>query len=299
MNLDADLLWSLLVGVARQRQSLMGRSFALDDAGLARETPPSAGWIRFDSDAERGWALPRTDIRPTERARWLLDLYGPLLAVPLEPAFVVAHLAQSLDGRVATESGRSQFISGPEDLEHTHRLRALFDAVIVGASTVENDDPRLTTRIVKGPDPVRVVLDPRGRLSPEHRVFADHGVETIVIRLPGQDSAMPTGTHVLEIDGVDGTLPIPSVVGALAARGLRRLFIEGGGITVSKFLQARALDRLHVVVAPLIMGSGRAAFSLPCIVDLEHALRLPCRHFALGADVLFDCPLPREQGQPR
>jgi riboflavin biosynthesis pyrimidine reductase len=98
-------------------------------------------------------------------------------------------------------------------------------------------------------------------------------------------------TTVVEVETEEGLVPLPALREALAERGLSRLFIEGGGVTVSGFLRAQALDRLHVTVAPMIIGSGRPAFTLPEIGDLDEALRLECRHHALGPDILFDCPL--------
>ena len=114
--------------------------------------------------------------------------------------YVLGRIAQSLDGRIATTSGASHWISGQEDIVHTHRLRALFDAVVVGAGTVRADDPQLTTREVEGPSPVRVVLDTDRRLDAHYRVFReapdtlllcavdaagdDHIGEAPVLRLP-------------------------------------------------------------------------------------------------------------------
>jgi len=92
----------------------------------------------------------------------LLDLYAPLLAIG--PDCTVAHLGQSLDGRIATASGASHYVTGPEDILHNHRMRALFDAVIVGAGTVRHDDPQLTVRPCVGDEAVRVGMDTeRGR----------------------------------------------------------------------------------------------------------------------------------------
>lgn len=244
-------------------------------------------------DLPRGWTpAPRTGPF-SARVSELFDLYVPLCVGPRSQTLVVAHLAQSLDGRVATGNGKSQFISGHDDLVHTHRLRALFDAVLVGASTVEHDDPRLTTRLVPGPDPVRVVLDAHGRLGPDHQVFRCTRAPTLLVRATGvRGPAMPSSTTIVEVPPVrPGFLPIADVLSALRERGLARIFVEGGGITVSNFLRTGALDRLHVTVAPVIIGSGRPAFTLPAIEDLAAALRLSCRHFTLGHDVLFDCPL--------
>ncbi|MFN4262452.1 MAG: RibD family protein [Thioalkalivibrionaceae bacterium] len=114
-------------------------------------------------------------------------LYGPLLSP--RPR-CVAQLGQTLDGRVATENGHSFPVTGPEDHRHLHRLRALHDAVIVGVETVRLDDPRLTVRKVAGPNPVRVVLDPRARLCIEHyRVFQEDDAPTLW--LVGQDERGP------------------------------------------------------------------------------------------------------------
>jgi diaminohydroxyphosphoribosylaminopyrimidine deaminase / 5-amino-6-(5-phosphoribosylamino)uracil reductase len=106
------------------------------------------------------------------------DAYGPLFAplrapVPNGSSFVLGRVAQSLDGYIATREGESVWISGPNDLRHTHQLRALCDAVVVGAKTIRADNPRLTTRLVDGPSPVRVVIDPDCRLNDTYRVFHD------------------------------------------------------------------------------------------------------------------------------
>src|SRR5580704_9269382 len=124
----------------------------------------------------------------------LSPLYGPLLTGTHpgdHPAnrLALGRIAQSLDGRIATASGASRWISGPDDIAHTHRLRALFDAVVVGARTVRADDPRLTTRAVEGPSPVRVVIDPKRRLDARFQVFQD-GPETLLLcaeNAPGPD----------------------------------------------------------------------------------------------------------------
>src|SRR6185312_5476897 len=108
-------------------------------------------------------------------------LYGPLCAIAPGQCFAIAHLAQSLDGKIAAANGASRWISGEEDLCHTHRMRALADAVIVGADTVLHDDPLLTVRRCGGPHPVRVIIDPERKLGAHHKVFTDRSARTIVI----------------------------------------------------------------------------------------------------------------------
>lgn len=213
------------------------------------------------------------------------SLYAPLAA----PAWRLGHLGQSLDGFVATEGGRLEAINGPENLDHLHRLRALADAVIVGAGTVAADDPRLTVRRVAGRSPVRVVLDPRAALRPDHRIFQDGAAPTLQAALtPG---AAPGGAERLVVAGAGDALSLPDLVERLAARGLRRLFVEGGGITVSRFLAAGLLDRLQLCVAPLLLGGGRRGLALPPAASIGEALRPPGRCYAMGPDVLFDFDL--------
>jgi riboflavin-specific deaminase-like protein len=248
----------------------------------------SRHWLEVASDGS--WTASSS---PTEAARELLDLYLPLR---VGREIVIGQLGQSLDGRIATEVGASHFVTGAKDIERLHRIRALVDAVIVGVETVVQDDPRLTVRLVEGADPVRVVLDPSGRLGADRRVFADGGARTIVVRKRegGPQRRAPDEIQVAwtERDGLD----LAELLGTLAERGLRRVLVEGGGVTVSRFLQAGLLDRLHLTVAPLLIGSGRPSITLASIPTLDHALRPACRRFTLGEDVLFDLDLraPRE-----
>jgi len=238
----------------------------------------------------------------TPGAEGIPALYAPFLAPPTasDGCVVLGRIAQTLDGRIATESGMSFWISGREDILHTHRLRALADAIVVGAGTVRADDPLLTTRLCEGPSPVRVVIDTDRRLDAAHRLFQS-GPETLLLAAdditgpgrPGQAHVMPLPRAATGAGGARGGLDIPSVIATLAARGLRRIFVEGGGITVSRFLAAGALDRLHVTVAPLLLGSGIPSFTLPGVARPEDGLRLAWHVHRLGDDLLFDIPLVR------
>lgn len=207
--------------------------------------------------------------------------------------WVVGQLGQSLDGRIATASGHSHYVNGPEDIERLHHLRGLADAVIVGAGTVASDDCRLTVRRAEGTNPVRVILDPSARLPADRAVFRDGAAPTIALRRTGVPQP-DRGNAVEEVTvepGADGELPAPVIVELLESRGWRRILVEGGGRTVSHFLEAGQLDRLHICVAPLLIGSGRPGITLPEIERLDEARRPAVRHFTLGRDLLFDLDL--------
>lgn len=229
------------------------------------------------------------------------DLFAPLERLD---RFVIGQLGQSLDGRIATVSGHSHYINGPEDIERLHRLRALVDAVVVGAGTVEADDPRLTVRHVEGPNPVRVALDPRGRLHPARAIFTDGAAPTLWIQSEAADRLDSEGkardphaaehVQIVVLPAPANTFDPADVLAELDARGLRRVLVEGGGRTVSSFLEADLLDRLHVSVASLLIGSGRPGITLPQIESLEQARRPAVRHVLLGSDLLFDLDLRSE-----
>ncbi len=219
------------------------------------------------------------------------ERFGPLRTGTVDELVVVGQIGQSLDGRVATVSGHSHYINGPAGLEHLHRLRALVDAVVIGVGTALADDPLLTVRRVTGPQPARVVVDPNRRLGAAARVFAEDGVRRLLITRAGSERQAPAGVEPVALRADDGHIAPPEILAALAARGLRRVLIEGGADTVSRFLAANCLDRLHVMVAPVILGSGRPGVTLPPIERADQGLRVPMRAHQIGDEVLFDCDL--------
>src|SRR5580698_4169151 len=157
----------------------------------------------------------------------LHDLYRPLRETS---AFVIGQLGQSLDGRIATPTGHSKYISGPEALHHLHQLRALVDAVVVGVQTVITDDPHLTVRHVEGLNPVRVVIDPNGRMPPNARMLTDN--HATVLAIQKSNLARPPGVIGVTIPCKTAEISPRDIVSALADLGYRRLLIEGGACTL-------------------------------------------------------------------
>ncbi len=294
--------WAAILAASR-----IARSPTLPPQRAAFATDRAGGLIRVDPDSPdallmwlpgSGWVAAKGAPVGTQA---LLDLYLPVLPKDSQETVVIGHLGQSLDGYIATSRGDSCFVTGPENILHLHRLRALCDAVVVGAETVAADDPRLTTRLVPGDSPVRVVLDPGRRLGVERRVFQDGAAPTLVMcREPLSASGRHGQADVIGVPAVQARLDLRAVLAKLHWRGLRRIFVEGGGIAVSAFLRAGLLDRLQVTVSALLIGEGRRGVSLPARSSLNDCLRPPCRIFRMGEDILFDCEprRVRQAGEP-
>lgn len=258
--------------------------------GITEEAPLSDcgrdSWLEFS----RSFRGSTRDLAPP----WS-DQFGPLQIGTVDDMVVVGQIGQSLDGRIATTTGHSKYINGPAGLTHLHRLRALVDAVVVGVGTAIADDPQLTVRRVSGPQPARVVIDPNGRLAPGAKLFASDGVRRLLVTAEGTGGTAPAGVEVLALPANDKHIAPRTILAALAGCGMRRVLIEGGADTVSRFLAAGCLDRLHVVVAPIILGSGRAGITLPPIERADQALRIPMRAHQLDDEVLFDCDLTAQR----
>lgn len=238
----------------------------------------------------------RNDLEPTGLGG-LAAIFDPLRPSLPEGMVVVAQIGQSLDGRIATHTGHSKYINGKAGLEHLHRLRAWVDAVVVGVGTVVADDPLLTVRMVQGQHPVRVVIDPFGRVPQSAKIFAEDGIETLIVTSLSSHwacskSSLSQRVQAIVLPATDRKISPAEILKALAQRGLHRILIEGGAHTISSFMQANCLNRLHVIVAPIILGSGRSGFELPLIDKVDQALRpVVTTHLLTEGEVLFDCEL--------
>jgi 5-amino-6-(5-phosphoribosylamino)uracil reductase/diaminohydroxyphosphoribosylaminopyrimidine deaminase/5-amino-6-(5-phosphoribosylamino)uracil reductase len=218
---------------------------------------------------------------------------------------VTLSYAQTLDGRIATAGGSSQWISGPESLRLTHQLRAEHDAIMVGVGTVLADNPRLTVRLVDGPDPLRVIVDSRLRTPLDSNVLAGaaaHGtVLAITASAPGErrQAAQQRGASILVLPEDDaGHVQIAPLLERLAERGVRSVMVEGGAGLITAFLRARLVDRMVVTLAPKVLGRGIDAVGDLEIGDLTNALRLvDVVYERYGDDIVIDGKVVRVEGE--
>lgn len=291
---SAEIAWSIVRGAAALAEPLhrTGRpiTFGLDERAELRPVK------REDADGVLAWSPGgwRSLLAPGDARSELLNLYLPICSATSARPTTIGHLGQSLDGFIATHSGDSQFVTGDDNIVHLHRMRALSNAVVVGAGTVATDDPQLTVRHVPGPNPLRVVFDPGRRLTARYRVFTDDSGPTLYIcartLVESGETRMGNAT-VVGVDCDDASGGVSEALQLLRARGCSRVFVEGGGVTVSAFLQADLLDRLQIAIAPVIIGDGRPAIRLAPHSRLSDCRRPRYRVFRMGGDVLFDCNL--------
>jgi riboflavin-specific deaminase-like protein len=257
--------------------------FRQGDEQDAQAEPLAKAWPALLAMAHGGKTIPP----PLDCALW--SLYAPIAAGRSDRPLVIGQLGQSLDGRVATASGHSRYINGPEGIRHLHRLRALADAVVIGVGTVLADDSQLTVREVEGPNPAKVVIDPHFRLPDHARMIREADGPIHVVQSAA--GPRPTGVEPIMVGERDGQMPPAEIVRALAVRGFRRILVEGGAKTVSAFLAAGVLDRLHLSIAPLVIGAGPIGLNLPPIERMSEAMRPAATTYRLGSDIVFDCVL--------
>ena len=205
---------------------------------------------------------------------------------------VVLKYAQTIDGRIATSTGDSRWISGAEERRISHALRASCDAVLVGVGTVLADDPQLTVRMVPGASPIRVVLDSTLRIPDDARVLADEAATAVVTTNASsaerRDDLRRRGVSVLVVPGADRGVDPVAALEALRRIGVRSLLVEGGAGVITSLLSSGLVDRLIVGIAPRLLGSGTDAVRDLGVTEVAASLRIERRtvHVA-GDDVLI------------
>jgi 5-amino-6-(5-phosphoribosylamino)uracil reductase/diaminohydroxyphosphoribosylaminopyrimidine deaminase/5-amino-6-(5-phosphoribosylamino)uracil reductase len=258
----------------------------------------------------RGPFVHPSEQRPERRFLTFFRIYLPLLlggylARKEERVFISAHLAQTLDGRIACRNGHSQWISNEANLHHAHRLRALHPAVVIGARTVEHDDPQLTVRHVEGKDPVRIILNASGSVIDAGRSFrVFDGAGSTVLCSPARATRLarqgkPGRVRVVPLECRGDALISPETIcRALRRCGHHAVFVEGGAFTLSRFLELGLIDVLHIHIAPMILGSGINSISLPEVKRVQEGRHVQMEHFTLDGELLLECRGARPRGAP-
>lgn len=203
-----------------------------------------------------------------------------MLHVMNRPTVTITY-AQTLDGRIATRGGSSQWISGTESLRFAHELRASHDAIMVGVGTVLRDNPRLTVRLVSGANPLRVIVDSTLATPDSAAVLSDGAASGTIVAVTERATAerraavASLGATVLVVESdTDGRVDLRSLLTVLHERGVRSVMVEGGARLMTSLLRDHLADRLAVCIAPKILGTGIEAIGDLGIDALDLALHL-------------------------
>tara|TARA_B100001564_G_C20654877_1_gene678648 strand:+ start:462 stop:1343 length:882 start_codon:yes stop_codon:yes gene_type:complete len=218
----------------------------------------------------------------------MISLFLPIIFNNSKDPYLIAHLAQTMDGYIATKSGESKYISSNENLIHLHMIRAISDVILVGNKTVELDNPMLTTRLVRGPNPMRVIIDKDKKLSNNYNVFknSDENGYRIV-----QDNIITKLNNIFQLPLVKNKFEAHDICILFKKLQKKIVFIEGGGTTISDFYSKNKLNRLHVCISPSILGKGRSSFILEKKDSLEEVIQHETKYFEMGQDILCDIKL--------
>lgn len=213
----------------------------------------------------------------------------PLADLRSRSHFVIGQLGQSLDGHIATRTGHSKYINDSRGLTHLHALRGTVDAVLVGVGTVNDDDPLLTVRLCAGKSPARVIVDPKGRVFADARLFFDGGPDTFILTDEALSHPLSESVRIIGLPCENGRLDPALMIAALHDAGFKRILVEGGSRTLSAFIDRGCLDRLHLIIAPMLIGGGYQGLNLSAVSTVDAALRPAVTLYHLGHDILCDC----------
>lgn len=197
--------------------------------------------------------------------------------------YTILKIAQSLDGKIATASGQSQWITGERSRKFVHQLRSEVDAVIVGVGTILTDNPLLNVRLVKGRDPIRVILDSKFRTPLNANLFKVPS-PIIIMGITGeaverQEALKKAGAEIIELPKVEQHLCLEEALRVLTKKGIHRVLVEGGRIIATEFLKKKLVDELIVAIAPKIIGGdGLPSFSELGISHVDEAIQFKHVH---------------------
>jgi diaminohydroxyphosphoribosylaminopyrimidine deaminase/5-amino-6-(5-phosphoribosylamino)uracil reductase len=216
--------------------------------------------------------------------QYLPFCFSSLIAHKQGRSFSILHLAQSIDGKIATENGHSKWVSNQENLIHSHRMRALSDAILIGSNTLKSDSPKLTVRLVKGPNPVKVII---ANTFCNMDILHENGGNIILFTSKSFEPS--DGVEIISLPEQSGSILPDSILKELYKRNICSLYIEGGAITASHFLMGHSIDLVQIFISPKIFGSGVSSFCLPPIEKVERSVCFSNPSFIpMGNGMLFE-----------
>ena len=195
--------------------------------------------------------------------------------------FFIGQIGQSLDGKIALNNGKSHYINDKLSIFYLHCLRSISQAVVVGVNTIIKDNPQLTTRMIKGPNPVRVIIDPSLELNNNYKIFKDGLSNIIFTHSPIQKKFK--NTTIYKLQKKDFTLQIYKKLQLL---NFSSVLIEGGATTLSKFIDNKLIDIMQFIISPMIIGSGINSLNLKPISNLDNALRPKNKIYRFGKEII-------------
>ena len=193
----------------------------------------------------------------------------------------IGQIGQSLDGKIALNNGSSHYINEKESITYLHCLRSISDGVLVGVNTIIKDNPLLTTRKIKGPNPIRLIIDPTLKLTNKYKIFKDDNKNIIFTNSSKEKKLI--NTTIVKFPKKNFT---QNIYDYLKKTSLQTILIEGGPTTLSHFIELKLLNYMQFIISPTIIGSGIDSLRLKPISDLKNALRAKNTICKLGKEII-------------
>jgi len=196
--------------------------------------------------------------------------------------FLIGQIGQSLDGKIALNNGNSHYINEKESILYLHCLRAVCDGVLVGVNTVIKDNPLLTTRKIKGSNPVRLIIDPSLKLSNRYKIFKDDNQNIIFTNSKKRKKI--NNTLIIKFPKKNFT---NNIFKYLKKTSFKNILVEGGPTTLSNFIEMKLLNYMQFIISPTLIGSGIDSLKLKPITNLKNAIRVKNTISKLGKEIVI------------